>query len=124
MTKSLRFPHSRANLVFLDKENSSSARVFRGRSKDAVWTIKQDNTVRVSWPDENNSQFTRIIFGIRILILVPTNHTDDHELHVVVKGESMWSWPGRISLVADVDAFMTRHHGYVRSVSIAYAWSP
>ncbi|KAG8941164.1 hypothetical protein FRC04_004688 [Tulasnella sp. 424] len=87
----------RANLVFLDKENSSSARVFRGRSKDAVWTIKQDNTVRVSWPDENNN---------------------DHELHVVVKGESMWSWPGRISLVADVDAFMTRHHGYVRSTLI------
>lgn len=84
----------RANLVFMETDNTSSARVFRGRSKDAVWTIKPDNTVRVSWQDENQTE---------------------HELHVVVKAESMWSWPGRISLVADVDAFMTRHHGYIRS---------
>ncbi|KAG8909596.1 hypothetical protein FRC01_006843 [Tulasnella sp. 417] len=77
----------------MDKEHSS-ARVFRGRSKDAVFSIQPDGTVRVFWQDE-----TQV----------------DHELHVVVKAESMWSWPGRISLVADIDAFMTRHHGYIRS---------
>ncbi|KAG8975356.1 hypothetical protein FRB90_009553 [Tulasnella sp. 427] len=84
----------RANLVFLEEDGSSSARVFCGQTKDGIFTIGRDNLVKISLPDDTRKE---------------------RKLHVVVKAESRLKWPGRISLVADDDAFTTRHHGYIRS---------
>lgn len=41
-----------------------------------------------------------------------------HELHILVKAESIMWYSGTISLVTDPDAFVKDHSEYVRSVSI------
>lgn len=88
-----------ADLVYLDNNGASSSKDAHGPSRDAIWTVKDDNSVQVFWLD---------------------NEKIEHELHAVMKPEpesffeSLMS-PARIVLVKDPDAFIPQNPGYVRS---------
>ncbi|KIO22237.1 hypothetical protein M407DRAFT_28250 [Tulasnella calospora MUT 4182] len=84
----------RAYLVFLDQDGKPSHGWRSGPSRSAVWIVGADNHVRAFWRDENQKK---------------------HELHVLVKAESVMWYSETISLVTDPDAFLKDHHDYVRS---------
>ncbi|KAG8941162.1 hypothetical protein FRC04_004686 [Tulasnella sp. 424] len=88
----------RAYLVFLDHDGKPSRHGWRcGPSRNAVWTVGTDNRVRAFWKDEKGAK---------------------HELHILVKAESIMWYSGTISLVTDPDAFVKDHNEYVRSTII------
>ncbi|KAG8909597.1 hypothetical protein FRC01_006844 [Tulasnella sp. 417] len=87
-----------ADLVYLDNNGTSSSKDAHGPSGDAIWTVRDDNSVQVLWHD---------------------NEKIEHELHAVMKPESSrWGSlvsPARILLVKDPDAFIPQNPGYILS---------